>query len=113
MTPDHAALLSALFELEAELRRLGLWEDESPAAERLASRLPFCHDTLEFHQWLQWVFVPRLGELLGSGAELPHASGIAPLAEMTFAECQIEAEELVSILGRIDALLNASAPRIN
>ncbi|MEF1291532.1 YqcC family protein, partial [Vibrio sp. M260118] len=47
-----AELLNAV---EAELRRIGLWQAQPPSEEALSSQEPFALDTLEPRQWLQWV----------------------------------------------------------
>ena len=44
---DHR-IADLLLEMEAELRRLGLWETEAPTLESLSSQEPFCIDTLTF-----------------------------------------------------------------
>lgn len=43
--PRLHALADVLLDLEAELRRLELWEDIAPSPEQLQSELPFCYDT--------------------------------------------------------------------
>lgn len=50
--------------IERELRVLGWWSESPPSAQALASREPFCVDTLEFQQWLQWIFLPRMKVIL-------------------------------------------------
>ena len=70
-----------LRELERILRDLGLWESAAPAPEALASRQPFAVDTLQFNQWLQFVFIPRMHALLDAEQTLPGPCGIAPMAE--------------------------------
>ncbi|OYW90485.1 MAG: pseudouridine synthase, partial [Pseudomonadales bacterium 32-61-5] len=46
-------LAEQLLLIERELRVLGVWEALSPDPQALASREPFCVDTLSFEQWLQ------------------------------------------------------------
>lgn len=111
MTECHTALIAALFELEAELRRLELWEAEAPGADCFASTVPFCHDTMFFHQWLQWVLLPRLGELLELGTLPPFPSQMAELAELTWESTDLDAAGLIALLRRIDRLLGEPAPR--
>ncbi|WP_066966118.1 YqcC family protein [Microbulbifer sp. Q7] len=79
--PDIATLL---LELEAELRSLELWEAEPPAPEALASTQPFCVDTLTLPQWLQFVFLPRMSQMVELEHPLPQKCGIAPMAEEYF-----------------------------
>lgn len=108
--PVRRELLVALLAVEQELRQLQLWEAASPAPERLASEVPFCHDTLEFTQWLQWIFVPRLRAVLDGHHALPTASAIAPIAEDVLAriarERQRDTEALLAQLLRIDRLIS-------
>jgi len=99
-------LASWLAQLEAELRRLGLWAATPPPEKALASRLPFCCDTLTFPQWLQFVFLERMRRLVASGAPLPRACGIAPMAEEWFAGSATDTERLLDILRNIDDLLS-------
>ncbi|BCX88321.1 hypothetical protein MIN45_P0690 [Methylomarinovum tepidoasis] len=100
---DRAADL--LLELEAELRRLGLWEEARPSDEALASPLPFCCDTLSFPQWLQFVFLERMKPLIEAGGPLPGQCGIAPMAEEWFAGSGIESKRLLRLLRDFDELL--------
>ena len=84
MNPIYAEVADQLLRLEAEMRRLQLWESEVPSPEALASSEPFCLDTLTFPQWLQFVFLPRMSQLIEMEQPLPGRCGIAPLAEEMF-----------------------------
>ncbi|MEX2961369.1 YqcC family protein [Microbulbifer sp. TYP-18] len=84
MDEIYMELADQLLRLEAELRRLKLWSLERPTAEALASTEPFCLDTLTLPQWLQFVFLPRMRQLVESGQPLPQRCGIAPVAEEFF-----------------------------
>lgn len=95
-----------LLRLEAELRRLGLWQQKPPSAEALASELPFCCDTLDFHQWLQFVLIERMKTLIEAGQPLPTQSGIAPLAEEWFAGTDTDSRQLIGLLEEFDNLLS-------
>ncbi|WP_299591519.1 YqcC family protein [uncultured Microbulbifer sp.] len=100
--PDIATLL---LELEGELRRLALWESEPPAPEALASTQPFCVDTLTLPQWLQFVFLPRMSQLVEAEHPLPQKCGIAPMAEEYFSGGQLPIAGLVRKLTEIDERL--------
>ena len=52
-----------LIDLEGALRSRLLWDADEPSPEALASTQPFCIDTLDFPQWLQFVFLPRMRAL--------------------------------------------------
>jgi len=91
--------------IERELRVLGWWSDVSPSAQALASREPFCVDTLEFEQWLQWIFLPRMKIILEQDLPLPNASGILEMAEMVYTTRQAEARTLQKLLAQFDRLI--------
>ena len=60
-----------LLNIEMELRQLGLWESEPPPDEAFQSAQPFCIDTLEFTQWLQFVFVERMKIIIEPSSAVP------------------------------------------
>jgi len=91
--------------IERELRLQGWWAAESPSVQALSSQQPFCIDTLAFEQWLQWILLPRMKQLLESGAPLPQASGIQAMAEQVYGESSIKARVLIDLLGEFDRLI--------
>ncbi|MBU2955171.1 YqcC family protein [Marinobacter sp. F3R08] len=95
-----------LLGIEMELRNLGLWESEAPPEEAFQSAQPFCLDTLEFTQWLQFVFVARMKVIIENDHALPSASGIAPMAEEHFRGRRESGDRLVRELEAIDRLLS-------
>ncbi|WKD48739.1 YqcC family protein [Microbulbifer spongiae] len=107
MQPIYSDIASQLLLLEAELRRLGQWQVESPPAEALTSSEPFCVDTLTLPQWLQFVFLPRMQLLIKQEMPLPRQCGIAPIAEEFF-RGNSDAATLVGILDSIDRRLQRS-----
>ncbi|HBV90649.1 MAG TPA: hypothetical protein DEF80_06620, partial [Pantoea sp.] len=54
MAPEQL-ITQRLEQLEAVMREHHLWQSTPPAEDALESREPFCLDTLEPLQWLQWV----------------------------------------------------------
>ncbi|MFY1019960.1 YqcC family protein [Ectopseudomonas khazarica] len=103
------ALAEHLLLIERELRVLGWWQEQAPSAEALASQEPFCVDTLTFEQWLQWIFLPRMKQLLEADAALPSVSGIQPMAEMVYREQSGVARRLLELLGEFDRLLTRTS----
>ncbi|PKM42705.1 MAG: hypothetical protein CVV05_17065 [Gammaproteobacteria bacterium HGW-Gammaproteobacteria-1] len=108
MTTDtrRQRITDLLHSIEAEMRRSGLWEEIAPNPQALASSAPFCYDTLQFQQWLQWVFLARMRALLDAGAPLPGACDIQPLAEHSFAELPQDTTHLVQLCGEIDRAIS-------
>ena len=68
----------------------------------LASQQPFCIDTLRFDQWLQFVFIGRLRQLLADQLPLPDQCAVAPMAAQCFSAR--DQGPLIAQLARIDAL---------
>jgi uncharacterized protein YqcC (DUF446 family) len=109
--PDRQQqLLRLIGDAEREMRLLALWTDQAPTAEKLASRMPFCCDTLFFPEWLQWVFIPRLALLLGTEQRLPHKCEIYPLAEewLRVEGLLQESGKLLGIIRELDEVLSNS-----
>lgn len=96
----------SLLRVEIELRQLGVWESTQPPAEAFQSTQPFCLDTLEFTQWLQFVFVERMKVIIEGDHPLPAVSGIAPMAEEHFRGRPESGERLIKELEAIDQLLS-------
>lgn len=101
----YADLADRLLAIEQSLRDMGLWESESPPPEALQSTQPFCIDTLDFHQWLQFVFIERVQVMIALGESLPAQSGIAPLAEEWFKQREEYPASLIRALRDIDRLI--------
>ncbi|MFV0477587.1 MAG: YqcC family protein [Parahaliea sp.] len=98
-------LVSALIDVEARLRQLGLWEALPPPSEALASTEPFAVDTLTLPQWLQFIFLPRLYQLLEQKQPLPERCAIAPMAEEYLSGNNLAGDPLLVALRQIDELL--------
>lgn len=105
MDPRYPAVAEQMLLIERELRMQGWWEAQAPSAEALASQQPFCVDTLAFEQWLQWIFLPRMKQLLQAGATLPGVSGIQPMAEQVYGGQMEKARVLIKLLGEFDQLI--------
>ena len=108
MISYHTTVAETLFELEREMRALELWEQQPPPAQALTSTQPFAVDTLRFPQWLQFIFIPRLYNLVEHRAPLPTNSSIAPMGAEYFRPLPLNSDRLVEQLRRIDALLSQS-----
>ena len=99
---DQLSLL--LRTLESELRTQGRWEDRPPPPQALLSNEPFAVDTLDFDQWLQWVLLPKLQQLLLRQLPLPSNCAIQPMAEEVYGD-DAGGLRITLIIAEIDALL--------
>lgn len=88
--------------LEQALRSQGQWQKVAPPRQALASNLPFCFDTLEFNQWLQWVFLPKMEMLIESDADLPFESAIHEYAEEIYKHASYDSAELLILIKEFD-----------
>ncbi|WP_372964063.1 YqcC family protein [Marinobacter sp.] len=98
----------SLLQIELELRQLDAWQLEALPPEAFESTQPFCLDTMEFTQWLQFVFLERMRQLVEAGRPLPSVSGIAPMAEEYFRGRNLPGARLTRALKHMDDLLSGS-----
>ena len=108
LTSDEVArneIAAQLIELEAGLRQLGLWSGDVRSPESLASDQPFAVDVLEMEQWLQYVFLPTLYNLLKQDAPMPEQCAVAPMAEETLGKTPIPCKALIATLRDLDRLI--------
>lgn len=94
-----------LFSLEGALRDLNLWAEEAPEPHRLRSTAPFACDLLSFPAWLQFIFLPRMHELVEARLTLPSSCSIEPYAQEWLASQGHEARELLALLRELDTLI--------
>ncbi|MBW7981400.1 YqcC family protein [Enterobacillus tribolii] len=100
----HIQIRQLLREIADRMQALGLWQDAPPQAEAFSSVEPFCIDTMSAEQWLQWVFLPKMHDLLDSQAALPQGFAIYPYFELAFAQRHEELQPLMVTLLALDNL---------
>lgn len=83
-TAHYQPVQRLLEQLSDALRASPLWSEQQPTSAALASKMPFCCDTLSFENWLQFVFLPRLSQVIEYNLPLPKALVIAPMAEQSW-----------------------------
>ncbi|MBG23208.1 MAG: hypothetical protein CMF22_07100 [Idiomarinaceae bacterium] len=96
--------------LEAELNCLGLWQADCPAAHELQSSEPFAVDKLDFHQWLQFIMLPRMWDMIDGEHPLPQNIAVSPMAAHVYRHELENHEGLISILREFDVLLSGADP---
>lgn len=107
ISKEHGQRIRQLMqELEHEMRNLGLWSGTPPSAQAMNSVMPFMYDTLHFHEWLQWVFIPRTLALIDAGRTPPGNCHIHPLAEHELARLKLESGQLLATILQIDTTMN-------
>ena len=100
----HDNLRDQLLLIENLLRQHEHWQETAPHESAFASDQPFCMDTLEPLEWLQWVLIPRMHQLLDGGMPLPTGFAIAPYYEMALAADHPQRDVILIVLQDLDAL---------
>ncbi|NAW68393.1 pseudouridine synthase [Vibrio sp. V27_P1S3P104] len=93
-----SALLTAL---EKELKAAALWQHQKPKVHYLQSKEPFSLDILHPHEWLQWIFLPRMQQLLADNAPLPQGFLLTPYFVEVWQE-QPQYQAILNVLHQID-----------
>jgi uncharacterized protein YqcC (DUF446 family) len=93
-----------LDQIEAEMRRIGMWQTEPLRPEQLEFTKAFAMDTMPFSQWLEFIFLPRVRVREAVAANsFPKGSSVGPQAVREL-DGQPEAEHLLTLLSEFDAL---------
>ena len=104
MDEKREIIKDKLSEIEAEMRRVGLWQDEPLPREAYDYTLAFARDTMAFHQWLQFVFIPRVREAIATN-QFPTSSHVGTQAVREF-DTEPRATHLAALLSEFDALFS-------
>ncbi|EGN75644.1 hypothetical protein A28LD_0689 [Idiomarina sp. A28L] len=95
-----------LEELETHLKAQKLWDDSMPEPSRLMSTQPFASDTLEFHQWVQFIMIPSLRQCVEQQNPLPNKIAVSPMAVEMWKGRLKEHRQVILVLKAIDELLD-------
>lgn len=102
--PYELVLIKAK-EIEAELKRLNRWSLSPLPAEKFNDMGAFGENTMSFEQWLQFILIPRINEIVESKGEFPEGSMLAPYAIRYF-DGDHEADDLHQLMYDLDTLIN-------
>src|SRR5512143_457310 len=87
----------ALDGIQAEMKRIGLWSDAPLPEAAYDFHQAFARDTMTFSQWLQFVLIPRVDQIIQGRGEFPRVSMVGPQAIREFDGDQ-RADGLVGLL---------------
>ena len=85
----HDRVRLQLQALEALLREHQHWRNDEPQPHQFNSTQPFFMDTMEPLEWLQWVLIPRMHDLLENNQPLPGAFAVAPYFSWHFSSLRL------------------------
>ena len=91
-----------LNELSDVLKAHKLWSNTPPNEHAFTSTAPFCYDTMRFEQWLQFVFIVRMKQVIAAQQPLPIGANITPMAEQMLGDYP----EVIDVIKKIDKALN-------
>jgi len=83
MSIKYEQVAVLLNELALRLKDAELWSQVSPHRDKLKSTQPFARDTLDFEQWLQFIFIPQFQLIIEQQKPLPESMAILPMAQMS------------------------------
>ncbi len=104
MSGRHARAAVIADRLEAELVRLGRWSKVPIDPARLVDMGAFGQKTLAAEEWIQFVLLSRLREIVAANGELPATSEVAVWATREF-DGDLDAGPLIALLGELDELI--------
>jgi uncharacterized protein YqcC (DUF446 family) len=108
--PTYEAVEAKINAVETEMKQAGLWSDTPPEPEKLQITQAFGGDKLSFEQWLQFVFVPRVRDIIATRGQFPAQNQVYQKA---YREWRMWGEMpgvdgLLGALGEFDALFSAA-----
>lgn len=108
MTAGVDQIGAKIGEIEAEMKRIGMWQQAPLDPEKYEFHAAFGMDTMAYSQWLQFVFIPRVHEVIASNGPFPQQSSVGAQAIREF-DGYDEASDLVTLLCEFDALIEGRA----
>lgn len=91
--------------IEAELKRIGWWQDDPPSEETAVAGGAFGMKTVAFSQWLQVVFVKRLRQAAAGEFPMPSSSSVSTMATREFDGYPEDLSRLMDYLYEVDGLV--------
>jgi len=90
--------------IESELQRLKRWGAEPLSQAAFENMGAFGANTMTFEQWLQFVLLPRLRDIVASRGEFPQGSMLAAYAARTL-DGNADSGKLQALLREVDELV--------
>jgi len=101
------SILELVDQIESELKRLGLWNNQLSVGAK--PQAAFGADSLSFEEWLQAVLLPSLREASVHG-NLPTSSNLA-IAGIRNLDGVPDVDRLLSLLAQVDAFAESMPKR--
>ncbi|MBN1430188.1 MAG: YqcC family protein [Anaerolineae bacterium] len=103
MASHHQEVAQQIDKIVAEMKRLGLWEQEPKPDDSYEFEHP--HDIEKpFAHWLQHKLVPRVLRTIQTQGDFPAKSRVATQASVEFLRYDEDTSTLLALLREFDAL---------
>src|SRR5690242_1716714 len=76
----YELVLTKASEIESQLKIIGCWSSEPLAKEKLEEMGAFGSNTMAFEEWLQFILIPRIKQIVQEKGDFPGSSMIATYA---------------------------------
>jgi len=107
MPRSHKKVEILIIKLEQSLHDAMLWSSSTPSDDALQSKLPFAFDTMPFEQWLQFVFIPKMSEIVSNHSTLPVSLQLLPMAEQSL-DANNNQSRVIQVIKEIDSVFALS-----
>ena len=103
MMPQHQEVAQQVDEIVAEMKRIGLWEDDPQSGEVYEFEHPSEVDKPFIH-WLQYKLIPRVLRTIQTKGDFPTKSRVAKQATIEFSRYDEDTSRLLTLLREFDTL---------
>jgi uncharacterized protein YqcC (DUF446 family) len=100
----RARLAELADEIEAEMRRLGVWTESPPSEDHVLGGGAFGLKAVPFEDWIQVVLVPRLRQVAAGEIDIPRDSMTGTQAIREW-DGMVEREPLAHLLSTLDGVI--------
>lgn len=97
--PSYAEVSRLLDQIEQEMRVSGFWQQEPLKPQQYNFQMAFS-------QWLQFIFIPRVREIIAAQGQFPNTSQVAVQAAREF-DAVPKTSRLLTLLSEFDALIES------
>ena len=101
MPRSHKEVEILIIKLEQSLRKAMLWSSSIPSNRALQSMVPFAFDSMPFEHWLQFIFIPKMSEIINAEKALPNNLKLLPMAEQSLST-SANKSEIIEVIKQID-----------
>ncbi len=107
---QHSKVSAKAAEIETELKRINRWQTEPLPPEKYENMGSFGSNTMTYEQWLQFVLLSRIQDIVNDRGEFPSESNLATYAVRNF-DGDDEVDRLKDLLYELDQIINGTEPQ--